>query len=132
MDPILGIDLGTTNSVVSIIQDGKACAAARRAWADHPAFGGGVGQCSGELLVGQAARNQALVAPERTVRSIKRKMGQDVMIRMGEREYAPHEISAMILRTLAQRAEQAYGRPLRQAVITVPAFLQREPAPRDP
>ena len=123
MDPILGIDLGTTNSVVSIIQDGKPVPLRdERGQAILPSV---VGLDSlGQLLVGQAARNQALVAPQRTVRSIKRKMGQDVMIRMGEKEYSPQEISAMILRTLAQRAEQVYGRPLKQAVITVPAFFK--------
>ncbi|MHB8952883.1 MAG: Hsp70 family protein [Pirellulaceae bacterium] len=123
MDPILGIDLGTTNSAVSIIQDGKPVALCdERGRAILPSVVGL--DSSGQLLVGQAARNQALVAPERTVRSIKRKMGQDVLLRMGEREYSPPEISAMILRTLAQRAERVCGRPLKQAVITVPAFFK--------
>lgn len=123
MDPILGIDLGTTNSVVSIIQDGKPVPLADpRGQLILPSV---VGLDSlGQLLVGHAARNQALVAPERTMRSIKRKMGQDTPVRMGDKEYTPQEISAMILRTLAQRAEQAYGRPLKKAVITVPAFFK--------
>ena len=83
MDPILGIDLGTTNSVVSIIQDGKPVPLRdERGQTILPSVVGL--DSAGRLLVGQAARNQALVAPERTVRSIKRKMGQDVMIRMGE------------------------------------------------
>ena len=84
---------------------------------------------SGKLLVGEEARNQALVAPERTVRSIKRKMGQDTKVRMGDAEYSPQEISAMILRTLAEQAERSYGSQLTKAVITVPAFFndsQRE------
>ncbi len=123
MDPILGIDLGTTNSVVSIIQDGKPVPLGdERGQTILPSVVGF--DRTGQLLVGQAARNQALVAPERTVRSIKRQMGQDVMIPLGEKEYSPQEISAMILRTLAQRAEQVYGRPLKQAVITVPAFFK--------
>jgi molecular chaperone DnaK len=123
MDPILGIDLGTTNSVVSIIQDGKPVPLADpRGQLILPSV---VGLDSlGQLLVGQTARNQALVAPERTVRSIKRQMGQDTPVRMGDKEYSPQEISAMILRTLAQRAEQLYGHPLKKAVITVPAFFK--------
>jgi molecular chaperone DnaK len=123
MDPILGIDLGTTNSVVSIIQDGKPIPLADpRGQLILPSV---VGLDSlGQLLVGQTARNQALVAPERTVRSIKRQMGQDTPVRMGDKEYSPQEISAMILRTLAQRAEQMYGHPLKKAVITVPAFFK--------
>lgn len=123
MDPILGIDLGTTNSVVSIIENGKPVPLRDpRGQAILPSVVGL--DSAGQLLVGQAARNQALVAPQRTVRSIKRKMGQDVLVPMGDKEYSPQEISAMILRTLAQRAEQAYGRPLTKAVITVPAFFK--------
>jgi len=85
----------------------------------------------GGVLVGQAARNQALVAPERTVRSIKREMGRDARIRMGDREFSPQEISAVILRTLKDRAAKAFGRPLQRAVITVPAFFnENQPKPR--
>lgn len=123
MDPILGIDLGTTNSVVSIIQDGKPIPLRDdRGQAILPSV---VGFDSlGQLLVGDAARNQMRVAPERTVRSVKRQMGQDTLIRMGEREFSPQEISAMILRTLADRAAHVFGKPLKQAVITVPAFFK--------
>jgi len=128
MDPILGIDLGTTNSVVSIIEDGKPVVIRDgRGQGILPSVVGLDG--SGRLLVGQEARNQALVAPERTVKSIKRKMGQDLKIAMGESQYAPQEISAMILRTLAERASKALGCPCTKAVITVPAFFgenQRE------
>jgi molecular chaperone DnaK len=128
MDPVLGIDLGTTNSVVSIVQDGKPVTLRDgRGRATLPSVVGL--DPSGQLLVGEQARNQALVAPERTVQSIKRKMGTDVKVPMGDQEYAPQEISAMILRTLARQAEAELGRPLTQAVITVPAFfndMQRE------
>jgi molecular chaperone DnaK len=120
--------LGTTNSAVSIVRDGKAeVLRDPRGQAILPSVVGL--DSSGALLVGEEARNQALVAPERTVRSVKRSMGQDTKIRLGEGEYAPQEISAMILRTLARQAERAYGVRLDKAVITVPAFfndIQRE------
>lgn len=128
MDPILGIDLGTTNSVVSIIQDGQPLVLrGADSQAILPSIVGLDG--SGRLLVGREARNQALIAPERTVRSIKRRMGEDAKVSMGDRDYSPQEISAMILRTLKERAEKALGRTLSRAVITVPAFFndkQRE------
>lgn len=128
MDPILGIDLGTTNSVVSIIKDGKP-----EVLCDEMGQGilpSVVGlDAEGRLLVGQEARNQALVAPERTVKSIKRKMGEEAQVQMAGNRYSPQEISAMILRTLKERAAKALGRPCTKAVITVPAFFgenQRE------
>jgi molecular chaperone DnaK len=128
MELILGIDLGTTNSAVSIIRDGKPVAL--RDELGRAILPSVVGlDSSGGLLVGESARNQALLAPERTVRSIKRKMGLDVKVSMGEGEYSPQEISAMILRTLADRAEKAFGQRLAKAVITVPAYFnenQRE------
>jgi molecular chaperone DnaK len=128
MDPILGIDLGTTNSVVSIIQDGKPIVIKdEQGEGILPSIVGL--DNSGRLLVGQEARNQALVAPERTVRSIKRKMGEETTLRLGDRQHTPQEISAIILRTLKERAERSLGRSVSKAVITVPAFFndaQRE------
>ena len=122
MDPILGIDLGTTNSAVSIIEHGQAVALKdSMGRAILPSVVGF--DATGRLLVGYEARNQILVAPERTVKSIKRQMGQDVKVRLGDSEYSPQEISAMILRTLKERAERTVGRPLTKAVITVPAFF---------
>jgi len=122
METILGIDLGTTNSAVSVIQDGKPIV-----------LRDGAGSCilpsvvgfdqAGRLLVGQQARNQALLAPERTVKSIKRQMGGETKITLGDQQYSPQEISAMILRTLKERAEQTLGKPVSKAVITVPAFF---------
>src|ERR1019366_5462328 len=77
----------------------------------------------GKLLVGKAARNQWVVAPERTIKSIKRKMGQDIKVKLGEQEYRPQEISAMILRTLKDRACAQLGFEVKKAVITVPAYF---------
>src|SRR5438270_5371849 len=121
MEPIVGIDLGTTNSEVAIVRDGQPHVFAEDGDPILPSF---VGLSEdGRLLVGKAARNQWLLAPERTVKSIKRKMGQDVKVRLGEQEYRPQEISTMILRTLRDRASQQLGAPVTKAVITVPAYF---------
>src|SRR4051795_3242819 len=120
-DLILGIDLGTTNSEVAIIRDGKPHVFAEDGDPILPSF---VGLSDdGRLLVGKAARNQWIVAPERTIKSIKRKMGQDVKVRLGDQEFRPQEISAMILRALKDRAERELGHPVKKAVVTVPAFF---------
>ena len=88
MDPIIGIDLGTTNSVVSVIQDGKPVVL--RDAAGEGILPSMVGiDSGGKLLVGREARNQALLAPDRTVRSVKRHMGEDETIPMGETGYSP-------------------------------------------
>src|SRR5437773_6677454 len=118
MEAIVGIDLGTTNSEVAIIRDGQPTVLAEDGDPILPSF---VGLSEdGRLLVGKPAKNQWVLAPERTVKSIKRKMGQDVKVRLGDQEYRPQEISAMILRTLRDRASEQMGRPVQKAVITVP------------
>src|SRR5438067_9653714 len=120
-EPIVGIDLGTTNSEVAIIQDGKPVVFEEDGDPILPSF---VGLAEdGRLLVGKAARNQWVLAPERTVKSIKRKMGQDVKVRLGDQDYRPQEISAMILRALKDRASRELGVEVRKAVITVPAYF---------
>jgi molecular chaperone DnaK len=120
-DTIIGIDLGTTNSEVAIIRDGSPVVLEDDG---DPILPSVVGLDSeGRLLVGKPARNQFVLAPERTVRSIKRKMGQDVTVDLGGEHYSPQEISAIILRTLKARAEKALGKPVSKAVITVPAFF---------
>ena len=120
-EPILGIDLGTTNSEVAIIRDGKPHVFEEDGDPILPSF---VALSEdGKLLVGKAARNQWIVAPERTVKSIKRKMGQDVKVKIGDHEYRPQEISAMILRTLKDRACAQLGVEVKKAVITVPAYF---------
>src|SRR5271168_1522685 len=120
-EPIIGIDLGTTNSEVAIIQDGKPVVFEEDGDPILPSFVGLADD--GRLLVGKAARNQWVVAPERTIKSIKRKMGQDVKVKLGDQEYRPQEISAMILRALKERAQQALGTQVKKAVITVPAYF---------
>ncbi len=124
MDIILGIDLGTTNSVVSIIRDGKVEVLAEDGQKILPSVVG-LGP-SGELLVGFPAQNQWTLAPDRTVRSIKRKMGSGETVRLGEPTYTPQEISAIILRTLKERAARQIGQEIRKAVITVPAFFNEQ------
>src|ERR1700675_4388959 len=120
MEPIVGIDLGTTNSEVALVRDGQPHVFPGED--GDPILPSFVGLSEdGRLLVGKAARNQWVVAPERTVKSIKRKMGQDVKVKLGDQEYRPQEISAMILRALRDRAAAALGAPVTKAVITVPA-----------
>jgi len=119
---ILGIDLGTTNSEVAIVENGVP----RVLPGDDgdPILPSFVGLADdGRLLVGKAARNQYPLVPERTVKSIKRKMGQDVKVPLGDQEYRPQEISAMILRSLKDRARKALGREIKKAVVTVPAYF---------
>jgi molecular chaperone DnaK len=121
MDVVVGIDLGTTNSEVAVIQDGRPVVLAEDGDPILPSVVGLDPQ--GKLLVGRAARNQYVLSPERTIRSIKRKMGEDVSVPLGGQSYRPQEISAIILRALKERAERALGHGVSKAVITVPAFF---------
>ena len=121
MDTIIGIDLGTTNSEVAIIRDGQPVVLEEDG---DPILPSVVGLDSeGRMLVGKPARNQYALAPERTIKSIKRKMGQEITVALGDQKYSPQEVSAIILRTLKRRAEKALGHPVSRAVITVPAFF---------
>ncbi len=121
METIVGIDLGTTNSEVAVLRDGQPHVFAED---DDPILPSFVGLSEdGRLLVGKAARNQWILAPERTIKSIKRKMGQDIKVKLGDQEYRPQEISAMILRALRDRATRQLGAEPRKAVITVPAYF---------
>ncbi len=127
METILGIDLGTTNSEVAIIRNGKVEVLYEDGEAILPSVVGL--DADDRLLVGAPARNQWVLAPERTVRSIKRRMGTAETVRLGQQQYTPQEISAFILRELKQRAEKQLGHAVAKAVITVPAFFnetQRE------
>ena len=123
MSKIIGIDLGTTNSVVAIMENGhpKVIADPETKSAIIPSVVGI--NAAGELKVGQEALNQYSLAPDKTVRSIKRKMGNDEKVSMAGKEYSPPEISAIILRHLKQIAENYLGEEVQKAVITVPAYF---------
>jgi molecular chaperone DnaK len=121
-DPIVGIDLGTTNSEVAAVIEGEVQVIDDAGEAILPSY---VGLApDDQLIVGTPARNQYIVYPERTVKSIKRLMGTDEQVSMGgDQRYSPTEISAMILRALKQRAEKKLGVAVKRAVITVPAYF---------
>jgi molecular chaperone DnaK len=120
-DVIVGIDLGTTNSEIAIVEDGKP----RVLNIDgDPILPSMVGLTEdGKLLVGKPARNQYVYAPDRTIKSIKRVMGDDVKVTLKDQKYRPQEISAMILKKLKEGAEKELGFPVKKAVITVPAYF---------
>jgi len=118
---IIGIDLGTTNSEVAIVENGQVLVIADNNKKILPSFVGIDDQ--GDILVGESARNQYLVYPERTVKSIKRLMGQDIQVNLAGHAYAPQEISAIILKRLKAIAEQHVDQAVTKAVITVPAYF---------
>ena len=144
MSKIIGIDLGTTNSVVAVMEGGEPVVITNpegsRLTPSVVAF-----TKTGERLVGQVAKRQAVTNPENTIFSIKRFMGRrfsevneemkmvpytvvaaangDVRVKVGNEEYAPPQISAMILQKLKQAAEEYLGQPVTKAVITVPAYF---------
>ncbi len=122
MSKIVGIDLGTTNSCVSVIEGGEAVvipnAEGSRTTPSVVAFGK-----DGERMVGQVAKRQAVTNPERTVTSIKRQMGSDYKVKIDDKKYTPQEISAMILQKLKTDAEAYLGDKIVEAVITVPAYF---------
>jgi molecular chaperone DnaK len=120
-DIIIGIDLGTTNSEVAIVENGQVLVITDNNKKILPSFVGIDDQ--GDILVGETARNQYLVYPERTVKSIKRLMGQDIQVDLAGHAYAPQEISAIILKRLKAIAEQYLDQPVTKAVITVPAYF---------
>lgn len=126
-EKIVGIDLGTTNSAIALIQDGIPKMLPVKG---KHLLSSVVGiSPQGELLVGTAARNQWVVAPERTIRSIKRKMGSQEPVTMAGKEYSPQEISALLLRAMKEAVEHEVGDSVEKAVITVPAYfneVQRE------
>ena len=122
MKPIVGIDLGTTNSEAAIIREGRPFVISDAAGEKIvPSFVGI--SPTGEMLVGESAHNQYVVAPERTIKSIKRKMGSDERVSLGEQSYTPQEISAFILKRLKFMVEEFLGEAIEQAVVTVPAYF---------
>ncbi len=121
METIVGIDLGTTNSEISYLKDGKPVIINID---NQPIMPSCVGvDKSGNLLVGMAAKNQAVSDPEATVLSIKRKMGESIKIPLGDKEFSPEEISSFILSELKKQAENHLGIEVKKAVITVPAYF---------
>ncbi len=121
MSKIVGIDLGTTNSGVAIVQSGAPRMLPNGEERIIPSV---VGYSpNGQWLVGTPARNQYVFAPENTVRSIKRRMGTDYRVQLGNQTFTPQEISAFILRELKQIAERNLGETITDAVITVPAYF---------
>ena len=113
--------MGTTNSLVAVVEQGRPRVLARGEESLVPSVVGLSDE--GRIVVGQMALNQYVIAPERTVRSIKRKMGGDERVSLGDREYSPEEISAFILRHLKTLAEEVLGEAVDAAVITVPAYF---------
>src|SRR3990170_4589181 len=121
MSKIVGIDLGTTFSAVGTVQKGVPVILPNGAERIIPSVVGFTP--AGALVVGTPARNQYVLYPERTVRSIKRRMGTDVPVTLLGRDYTPAEISAIILREMKRIAEANLGQPVNRAVITVPAYF---------
>ncbi len=122
MSKIIGIDLGTTNSCVAVMEGGEpvviANAEGNRTTPSVVAF-----SKSGERMVGQVAKRQAVTNGSRTISSIKRHMGESYKVSIDEKQYTPQEISAMILQKLKTDAEAYLGGPVTEAVITVPAYF---------
>ncbi len=119
---VVGIDLGTTNSVLAIIEGGEPVVVPNsegsRLTPSVVSF-----TKEGERIVGEPAKRQAVLNPDRTIRSIKRKMGQDYRIRIDDKEYTPQEISALILQKMKMDAEAYLGEKIEKAVITTPAYF---------
>ena len=122
MGKIIGIDLGTTNSCVAVMEGGEAVVIANaegtRTTPSVVAF-----SKTGERMVGQVAKRQAITNPDRTIASIKRHMGTDYKVNVDGKAYTPQEISAMVLTKLKKDAEAYLGQTITEAVITVPAYF---------
>ena len=122
MAKTIGIDLGTTNSVVAVMEGGKPTVIANAEGSRTTPSIVGFSK-TGERLVGQLAKRQAILNPDKTVASIKRHMGEDYKVNIDGKDYTPQEISAMILRKLADDASTYLGEKVTSAVITVPAYF---------
>jgi molecular chaperone DnaK len=122
MSKVVGIDLGTTNSVVAILEGGKPTVIASSEGSRTTPSVVGFSK-SNERLVGELAKRQAVSAPDRTIKSIKRHMGTDFRVSIDDKRYSPEEISSMILQKLKTDAEAYLGEKVTQAVITVPAYF---------
>ena len=122
MSKIIGIDLGTTNSVVAVMEGGEPTVISTQEGGRLTPSVVGFSK-GGERLVGQLAKRQAISNPERTISSIKRHMGTDYKVAIDDKKYSPEEISAMILQKMKGDAEKYLGETVNQAVITVPAYF---------
>jgi len=122
MAKTIGIDLGTTNSVVAVMEGGKPTVIANAEGTRTTPSIVGFSK-NGERLVGQLAKRQAILNPDKTIASIKRHMGEDYKKNIDGKDYTPQEISAMILRKLAEDASSYLGEKVTSAVITVPAYF---------
>ena len=122
MSKVIGIDLGTTFSAMSVMEGGKPVIIPNEE-GDRTTPSVVSITKEGERLVGRTARNQAIMNPEHTVRSIKRHMGEDYKVKIQDKEYTPQEISAMVLQKLKRDAEAYLGQTVDKAVITVPAYF---------
>src|SRR5687768_5226164 len=127
MGRIIGIDLGTTNSEAAVMEGGSPRIIPS---AEGNVYGGknfpsvvAFAKESGEVLVGDAAKRQAVLNPERTIQRIKRKMGKDYKVQIDDKSYTPQQISALILQKVKRDAETFLGEPVTEAVITVPAYF---------
>ena len=122
MSKVIGIDLGTTNSCVAVLEGGEptviANAEGARTTPSVVAF-----TKNGERLVGETAKRQAITNPDRTIASIKRHMGENYHVEIDGKQYTPQDISAMILAKLKADAESYLGEKVTEAVITVPAYF---------
>ncbi|NLL38108.1 MAG: molecular chaperone DnaK [Clostridiales bacterium] len=122
MGKIIGIDLGTTNSCVAVMEGGEPVvitnAEGNRTTPSVVAF-----SKTGERMIGQVAKRQAVTNPDRTISSIKREMGSNYKVTVDDKKYSPPEISAMVLQKLKSDAESYLGQKVTQAVITVPAYF---------
>ncbi len=122
MSKVIGIDLGTTNSCVAVMEGGEPTVITNSEGGRTTPSCVAIAK-NGDRLVGQVAKRQAVANAENTILSIKRKMGEDVKVKLGDKEYSPQEISAMILQKLKQDAESYLGEKVTEAVITVPAYF---------
>jgi len=121
METIVGIDLGTTNSEISVLENGKSKVVPVD---DDLLMPSCVGiDMTGKFVVGKTAKNQAVANPESTIFSIKRKMGTDTKVSLGEKEFRPEEIPSFILQSLKKHAEKYLDTEVKKAVITVPAYF---------
>ncbi|MBO4216685.1 MAG: Hsp70 family protein, partial [Clostridia bacterium] len=122
MSKIIGIDLGTTNSCVAVYEGGEPIVIPNpegaRTTPSVVAF-----SKTGERMVGQVAKRQAITNPDRTIMSIKREMGRNYTVEVDGKKYTPQEISAMILQKMKKTAEDYLRQEVTEAVITVPAYF---------